>query len=1042
MVALKMNNENSPLNFTQNFSLSTLASYHIHKNNIASIYELMQFIRVTSNCQKLPPPVLHEYLSLIEQWDPVFVASFRSINKDPELLKVSTIDKSPISELNLDKGLLDSLYTLEINYIEDFSSNLDITIKGLTNDQLFEIQSGITDLNDFLAKEALLLSIPIENSTSIEEIDLRLVSGVISRNNVSTLGELVKTYPFLYNNKNMQDLGKYAKQYIVDQVFEWYSKDHNVDLIQEFSEALIENPFSEYFLQSQVSLVQSDSLSDNRKTRIEAQLNQLACNEVSIDYLQLSSRVENSLKRNGIYSIRDLKSFSGEITDLPGIGEDTAIEIQEAIGLYNPQKIVHRQSNSGLSDITLFNTDKTPVSVTDLAETNKSTIDSMSIKVLGLSAYSNNMLARSGITTLQKLIRFQGSLTKINGIGISTENEILEKLSSFLTKTNSENDDNPEPNKLSQILQKDVCDSFFSEKTVKKLRHHNMFILGDVVNFMADNTTTIPSIKRLSSEISTVLSNEGTSLTEALLFLKTNPQYSTDATSTTKNTYISGAMGNNKQTFAGCIKSWFSILSKREKKILAAYYGFMSGENHTLEQVAKDEGVTRERIRQIKSQAMAKLRNYLALNRIDIMGPIIYQINLQKGLISTNQLSQYYKGELLVDNIYSDNFFIFLRDFIDRYGEYPLYYCRELDAWVTNSNDIDYVLLISQKTQELLLDNERLLWEELYTKLLSYDGLLTLDSGFALAVINSLKEIGIIEYSLNGFWSLPIKKDRLYYFETALRSVGHPIHYSEIAEIASRTAKKYFSERSANAVLNSNNNVFTRVGQGIYGLVEWGLHKDGSLANAARRILHEAGCPLPMKLLVSEILSEWQAEEISILSAITNDRRFEKLPDGRISLTEFGLMHKKYQKRRDETKKDRLFLILQELGEPTYYKEISTKHNERFPTQVLTNQRVYQTLMTNNELFLKTGAATFGLIEWGITNFETKKNTTRKEQLINAFNSVNHPMDYTELKETVDKLYPDHPISKSSIYQVVGKNPDIFFRIKTGVYSLTKWHQS
>ena len=50
-------------------------------------------------------------------------------------------------------------------------------------------------------------------------------------------------------------------------------------------------------------------------------------------------------------------------------------------------------------------------------------------------------------------------------------------------------------------------------------------------------------------------------------------------------------------------------LSERERKVVRLRFGLDDGEMHTLEEVGKEFGVTRERIRQIESKTLAKLRH-------------------------------------------------------------------------------------------------------------------------------------------------------------------------------------------------------------------------------------------------------------------------------------------------------------------------------------------------------------------------------------------------------------------------------------------------
>jgi RNA polymerase primary sigma factor len=57
------------------------------------------------------------------------------------------------------------------------------------------------------------------------------------------------------------------------------------------------------------------------------------------------------------------------------------------------------------------------------------------------------------------------------------------------------------------------------------------------------------------------------------------------------------------------IDAVFEELPPREVRILQLRYGLLDGRAYTLEEVGRKMGVTRERVRQIESQALGRLRN-------------------------------------------------------------------------------------------------------------------------------------------------------------------------------------------------------------------------------------------------------------------------------------------------------------------------------------------------------------------------------------------------------------------------------------------------
>jgi len=82
------------------------------------------------------------------------------------------------------------------------------------------------------------------------------------------------------------------------------------------------------------------------------------------------------------------------------------------------------------------------------------------------------------------------------------------------------------------------------------------------------------------------------------------------------DTLLSPDNESSKRILADQINEILGDLTLKERKILEMRNGILDGVNHTLEEVGREFGVTRERIRQIEAKAHQKIREHEKANRL------------------------------------------------------------------------------------------------------------------------------------------------------------------------------------------------------------------------------------------------------------------------------------------------------------------------------------------------------------------------------------------------------------------------------------------
>jgi hypothetical protein len=118
----------------------------------------------------------------------------------------------------------------------------------------------------------------------------------------------------------------------------------------------------------------------------------------------------------------------------------------------------------------------------------------------------------------------------------------------------------------------------------------------------------------------------------------------------------------------------------------------------------------------------------------------------------------------------------------------------------------------------------------------------------------------------------------------ALREADRPLALSEIERYISITCP---GVSSTLAVVAAREPRLRHMGRGVYGLAEWGLPDEGSMADAVWRVLREQGQPLSVSEIEERMLGARSVAYSTLYNALTKDPRFVRVRRGTYGLTEW-----------------------------------------------------------------------------------------------------------------------------------------------------------
>lgn len=376
------------------------------------------------------------------------------------------------------------------------------------------------------------------------------------------------------------------------------------------------------------------------------------------------------------------------------------------------------------------------------------------------------------------------------------------------------------------------------------------------------------------------------------------------------------------------IAALFSTLNDREQDILKRRFGLESPEKATLEEIGQTHNLTRERIRQIETGSINKIKKLEKITEIvsDIRTLVNQLLTDHGGAIDKAYLFDILLALLLEGNsnkdihpdVYRNHFdFIVGRLLDNEFKEInnSVYFNSLLTLRFQDFDHLEEVakdLLRHIKEAKTLFETSDLLetvtnlpaYKKHETKLQS-DSATSLDLRTALEqfvptddveIANETKSLyallrgmSHIEQNKFGHWghrdwrdvTPKTINDKIY---LVLKNHGKPMHYQDIAKKINETG---FDGKSVNTATVHNELIldekYVLVGRGLYALQAWGYTK-GTVADIIAGLLEKAQEPLTKQKITDEVMKQRMVKKTTIDLALMNKKRFQRLPGSKYTL--------------------------------------------------------------------------------------------------------------------------------------------------------------
>jgi len=327
-------------------------------------------------------------------------------------------------------------------------------------------------------------------------------------------------------------------------------------------------------------------------------------------------------------------------------------------------------------------------------------------------------------------------------------------------------------------------------------------------------------------------------------------------------------------SFAQSLRDFSEVLSPRTKEIIASRFGLSGGKAKTLEEIGKEYGITRERVRQILASAFSLVKqrrdNPFFLEAASCIERVVTE---HGGILTADDLYSALAGNDRKERG-ALRFFLECLKSVKEEEETP----NRLRSFVAAGFPSSELEKVFSTTEAVIRETGTTIdGDDLYARVVKRGLSIEKKTFFDYLAVSSMirkNAFGQFGFSTSSEIHPRGTREKAY---LVLKMNGKPLHFREIAtRIDEMMLQKQGKQTHPQTVHNEliKDKKFVLVGRGLYALSEWGYSR-GTVREVIGSVLVEHGGPMKRDRILKEVLRVRQVKRSTIV--INLNAFFEKV---------------------------------------------------------------------------------------------------------------------------------------------------------------------